>query len=205
MNIQEMLGDAFHEGMTIDEINTALSGKKFADLSSGQYVDKNKYTADLEAANASLAKAKEDLNARLSDEEKAKASREADKAYIKKLEEQVRNQEISSNYDRASALTSDARSLLDIKDDDADYKNLLNVLSAGNSDTTRSTASYINKLVKDSYEKGKKDATKDSLGGFADGVGKQGSTKTPEIGSFGKELAKTSTQKVDSDFFFKRN
>ena len=85
MNIQEMLGDAFHEGMTIEEINTALSGRKFADLSTGQYVDANKHKAEVEALNKTLAKKTSELNARLSDDEKAAASREADKAYIKQL------------------------------------------------------------------------------------------------------------------------
>ena len=205
MNIQEMLGDAFHEGMTIDEINTALSGKKFADLSTGNYVDKNKYSAEINALNASLAKAKEDLSAKLTDDEKAKASRDADKAYIKQLEEQVKNQAISSNHDRAAALTSDVKTILGIDDNNADFNALLSVIAGEDADKTRSTATYINKLVKDSYEKGKKDATKDNLGNFANGVDKQGSGKISELGDFGKKLAESSIKNVNPDLYFKRN
>ena len=43
MNLQELLGADYVEGMSIDAINNALSTRKFADLSTGQYVDKNKY------------------------------------------------------------------------------------------------------------------------------------------------------------------
>ena len=33
--IKELLGDAYKDGMTIEEVETALSGKKIVDLSSG--------------------------------------------------------------------------------------------------------------------------------------------------------------------------
>mgnify|MGYP003292354224 CR=1 FL=1 len=41
--LKKLLGDAYHEGMTVEEINTALSKGKFVNLSSGNYVDKDKY------------------------------------------------------------------------------------------------------------------------------------------------------------------
>ena len=62
MNIQDMIGDSFHEGMSIDEINEALSNKKFADLSTGNYVDANKYKADLQAKDNELNNVKKELN-----------------------------------------------------------------------------------------------------------------------------------------------
>ena len=40
MDIQELLGTDYKEGMTVDDINTALQGKKIADLSSGEYIRK---------------------------------------------------------------------------------------------------------------------------------------------------------------------
>ena len=42
-NLKKLLGDGYHEGMTVEEINSALNGKNFVDLKSGRYVDKNKY------------------------------------------------------------------------------------------------------------------------------------------------------------------
>lgn len=203
MNIQEMLGEAFREGMTIDEINTALSGKKFADLSTGQYVDKNKYNADLQAKDAELTKTKSELTARLTDDEKAAANIKAQEDYIKQLETQIKNQSISSNRDRAEALTSDIKSILGIDGADENYGSLLDIVANGDAYKTRSTASYINKLVKDSYEKGKKDATKDNLGNFSDGVNKQSDTgKADTVGAFGKALAAGSKTTVDPNLYF---
>lgn len=42
-NLKTFLGDAYHDGMTIEEIDTFLEGKKYTDLSSGNYVSKEKY------------------------------------------------------------------------------------------------------------------------------------------------------------------
>lgn len=204
MNLQDMLGDAYHDGMTVEEINTALSGKKFADLSTGNYVDKNKYTADLTAKDTELASVKEQLNSKLSDSEKEAASAAADKAKIEELQKLLQQQTISTNKDKAEALTSDVKSILDIKPDDKDYAKLLDTLSNCNTDDTRVVAAYINKIVKDSYEKGKKDATKDDLGDFGKDVGKAGAKKD-EIGKFGKELAAGSKPSVDPNLYFGNN
>lgn len=42
-NIKSLLGDAYKEGMTLEEVNRALEGKKLVDLSTGEYVSKGKY------------------------------------------------------------------------------------------------------------------------------------------------------------------
>lgn len=44
-NIRELLGDAYKDGMTFEEIENALNGKNLADLSSGQYVSVSKYNS----------------------------------------------------------------------------------------------------------------------------------------------------------------
>lgn len=205
MNLQEMLGDSYHEGMSIDEINTALSGRKFADLSTGNYVDVNKYNADLKAKDNELNSAKQQLSAKLTDSEREAADKAADKARIQELEEFIKNQTISSNRDRVESLTGDIRSILNIDGNDTNYNNLLDTLSHGETDTIRSIASYINKIVKDSYEKGQKDATKDSLGNFSKDVKKQGSGKTDDVGEFGKNLAAGIKPAVDPNYYFKNN
>lgn len=206
MNLQEMLGESFHEGMTIEEINTALSDKKFADLSTGNYVDANKYKADLQAKEKELESAKQELNSRMSDGEKKEAANAADKARIKELEDFIKKQTVSTNRDKAESLTADIRSILDIKDDDENYTSMLNFLSEGETEKIRGFASYINKLVKDSYEKGKKDEGRDGLGNFSTGVGKASSPSTKdEVGMLGKELAqRDASTKVDSNLYFKR-
>lgn len=203
MDLQEMLGDAFHEGMSIDEINTALSGKKFADLSTGNYVDKNKYDADLKAKDSEIQRKAEALSQKMNDDEK-KAAADAEKdALIERLEQQIKNQTIDTNRTKAETLTTDVRTILDIKPDDGGYKGLLDALSNIDGDAPSAVATYINKLVKDSYEKGKKDATKDGLGKFADGVGKQSTPGKEEVGSFGKKLAESNKPDVDPNYYFK--
>lgn len=205
MNLEQILGEAYHEGITIDEINTALSGMKLADLSTGAYVDKNKYDADLKAKDAEVNKKAQELRAKMTeDEQKAAAEAEKD-ALIAELQETIKTQQVSSNRSKAEALTSEIKTILDIKENDTAYNNFINNISSEDSDKTSSLASYIAKAVKDSYEKGKKDATKNNLGHFSDGVGKQQSGKESDIGAYGKELAQANKSQTDANTFFKRN
>lgn len=203
MNLQEMLGDAYRADMSLDEVNEALSGKKFADLSTGNYVDAHKYKADLDAKTNELSNIRKQLDAKMSDSEKEAASRDADKAKIKELEEFIKNQTVASNRDRVEALTGDVKTILGIENGNEEYLNMLDVLSKGEADNARSMATYINKLVKESYEKGKKDANKDNLGNFAKGVSKSGSTE-PIEGDFGKQLAEADKPAIDPNYYFKR-
>ena len=43
--LKEILGDSYKDGMSLEEIETALYGKNLADLSSGQYVSVGKYNS----------------------------------------------------------------------------------------------------------------------------------------------------------------
>lgn len=43
MALKDLLGDTYKDGMTVDEIETALADKKLADLSNGEYISKGKY------------------------------------------------------------------------------------------------------------------------------------------------------------------
>ena len=52
--LQTLMGDAYHEGITTEEIATFFQGKKFADLSTGNYVDKNKYENEIKTLKASI-------------------------------------------------------------------------------------------------------------------------------------------------------
>lgn len=205
MNLQDMLGESFHEGMTIEEINSVLSTKKFADLSTGKYVDANKYNEAIKAKDAEIANKTKELNARMTEDEKAIAARDADKARIQELEDFIHNQTISSNKDRVESLTSDVRSILGIESTNEEYSKLLDTLSKNETDSARSMASYINKIVKESYEKGQRDANKDNLGKFSDGVGKDASGKENNVGDYGKQLAQSLKPQIDSNLYFKRN
>lgn len=42
-NLKALMGSAYHDGVTIEEVNSFLSGKKFVDLKEGNYVAKDKF------------------------------------------------------------------------------------------------------------------------------------------------------------------
>lgn len=53
--LKEILGEAYKDGMTFTEIESALNGKNLADLSSGQYVALGKYNAALSERDKAFA------------------------------------------------------------------------------------------------------------------------------------------------------
>ena len=42
-NLKKLMGSSYHEGITVEEINTFLGSGKFVNLNDGNYVDKDKY------------------------------------------------------------------------------------------------------------------------------------------------------------------
>lgn len=202
MKLEEMLGDSFHDGMSIEEINTALSGKKFADLSTGNYVDKNKYEADLRAKDDVIKNKEAALESKMSDAEKDLAEQKKKDARLEELENLLKNQTIENSKNKAEALTSDIKSILGIDSNDEKYSSFINNISY-DKDKVSTIAAYVNQIVKDSYEKGKQSATKDKLGSFADGVDKSGSGKSV-VGDFGKRLAESQKSTMDPNLYFKK-
>jgi hypothetical protein len=205
MNLKDLLGENFHEDMTFEEISNALSGMKLADLSTGAYVDKNKYEADIKAKNSELQKKNEELSAKMTADEKAQAEEAKKDALIEELKKQIIDSAISNSKSTADSILSSSRNILGIKEDDAAYTSFIGSISNENLDGTKTVATYINKLVQDSYNKGKEDASKNNMGSFSKGVG-----TTPngdddgKVENYGAELAKSTTiQKVDSNLYFK--
>ena len=202
--LQKLLGEAYKEGMTIEEINAALQGKKFADLSTGAYVDKNKYEADIKGVKDELDKKAQELANKMTADEKAQADVLEKDKLIASLQKKIKEDAINSSKTNASAILAANKKLLGIKDDDSGYDDFINSISSENFETTKTLATYINKLVTDSYEKGKKDSGKDSLGNFAKGVSTSSSSQGGnDVGNLGKELAKATTSEVDSNLYFK--
>ena len=90
--LKELLGESYKENMTFEEIETALSSKKLADLSSGEYVSKGKLT-DYETR---MKKAEKALADKLTKEEKAQIELAKREEYYKQLEkENARNKYIT--------------------------------------------------------------------------------------------------------------
>lgn len=199
MNLQEMLGEVYHEGMTIDEINTALSDKKYADLSTGNYVDINKYNKEVQDLKQELAKKSSELKT----VNKTVATESSEnQALITQLQEQLKEMEKESNKSNAIASMSEVRTLLDIKDDDEEYVNFLDNISSLSKDTSSVLSRYINKQVKSAYDKGKQDGMKNGLGEM--GKQKGSSTNGGKSENFGKELAQKMKSNVSTVDYFAR-
>ena len=184
MNLQELLGADYVEGMSIDAINNALSTKKFADLSTGQYVDKNKYNTEINNLKTALANKDAELQGKLTDAEKEQNEKIAKDNKIQELENLIKQQKIENNKNKSIATVSEAKNLLEIKDDDKDYTAFITNVSNCESESASNISAYFNKIVKDAYNKGKNDAVKDNLGkmGNAKGSASNGS-KNESLGS----------------------
>lgn len=198
MNLQEMLGDAYKEGMTIEEINTALSSKNLVDLSTGNYVDANKYNREIKELKNQIATKDKDLKTATA---QASADSDTNQSLIAELQEQIKNMQTENNKNSAIASIAEAKSLLGIKDDDAEYNSFVSNVSGLDKTVSGEIVNYVNKQIKNAYEKGKQDGTKNSLGD----MGKQ-RTATPgksndEIGAFGKKLAQNSMSNKNVDYF----
>ena len=201
--LQALMGEAYHEGITTEEVANFFKGKKFADLSTGKYVDKNKYENEIEDLKTKLGEKDTALKSKMTDEEKANADMVAKDTRIAELESLLKNQAIDSNKSKAMAKTSDIKTILGLKDDDKDYDDFLNNIVSDDSEKTSNIATYVSKLVKDCYDKGKKDALKDGPGRMGGNGGKK-STTDSDVGSLGKELAqKNQVKKSDFDYFKK--
>lgn len=203
-NLKTMLGEAYHEGITAEEVNNFFAGKSFADLSTGQYVDKNKYERDIQNLNNTITEKQNALNAKLTDDEKIEASRQEDKAEIARLQQLLQQNSINSNKDLATGIMSSVKTLLELKDDDKDYNTFLDTIISEDRTRTNNIATYISKLTQDAYTKGQKDATKDAMGNF--GKGEKGGEKSKkDTPSLGATLAKNGMKQKQQVDYFARN
>ena len=94
MNLKELLGDAYKEDLTLTEIDNLLASKKLVDISTGNYVSKekaerekqealDKLTADYESKSATSQKATDELNEKI----KALESEKQNSLFVAKIKE----------------------------------------------------------------------------------------------------------------------
>lgn len=199
--LKALLGESYKEGMTIEEVGDFFKGKKFADLSTGNYVDKNKYNSEINTLTNKLNETKSELNNKLTDEEKNnKASKEqADR--IKELEQMLKNNTLAGNKDYVNGILTSSREMLGIADNDTDFADFVDNIITEDRDKVSSVANYISKIIKDSYEKGKQDATKDAMGDFGKNKGQSSNNQDDEVGKLGKDLASKIKPKETYDYF----
>ena len=202
--LKALLGDSYKEGMTLEEVGNALKGKKFADLSTGKYVDKDKFDTQINNLNAKLNEKEQQLNARLTDDEKnARASQEQAKR-IEELEKQLKENTISGNKNVVNSVLQGSRDILGIQATDNDFTSFVDNITTEDSEKTNKIANYISKIIKDSYEKGKQDATKDAMGNFGNHKGQNSDGKGgSEISNLGKRLADAKKGNQETYDYFK--
>jgi hypothetical protein len=139
-DIQTLLGDSYREGMTVDEINAALSNKSFVDPSTlPKSVEKGLYdrkVSELSAANKELKQLKE---AGLTDEDKANAA-------IQEAE--------STKKQYATALNKLSVEKLFVSEglQEDDYKDLIDNIISEDSEKTKMLANEIISIIKKQKE-----------------------------------------------------
>mgnify|MGYP002528267221 FL=1 len=152
--LKALLGDSYKDGMTLEEVNNALKGKKLADLSTGKYVDKDKFDTQINSLNAKLSEREQELNAKLTDEEKnAKASQEQAKR-IQELEKMLKDNTISGNKNVVNSVLQNSRDILGIQATDSDFVSFVDNITTEDGEKTNKIANYISEIIKKSYEKG---------------------------------------------------
>ncbi len=168
MELEELLGDAYKEGMTFDEVKAALSGKKLADLSTGNYVNKEMATKEKTDLQNSLNQQIEDLqnqlNAKLTDDEKNAKANEAKDKEIERLLGIIKENNVNANKSNILVSTADIRSKIGIKEDDNDFNSFVDLITLEDSKNNNIVSSYLAKILNDAYEKGVKDTTKAQIG-----------------------------------------
>lgn len=203
-NLKGLLGEAYHDGITAEEVNAFFAGKNFADLSTGQYVDKNKYDRDIQSLNTTITEKQNALNAKLTDDERASQEREQDKQEIRRLTDLLKQNTVTGNKGLAMNTTSNLKSILGLKDDDAEYDKFINNIVSDDSSKTNDIAKYVAKIANDAYNKGKTDATKDNMGNFGKSQRQSGDDSSKEVGELGAQLAKASMRQSEKIDYFAR-
>ena len=201
-NLKGLLGEAYHDGITAEEVNSFFAGKNFADLSTGQYVDKNKYDRDIQNLNTTITEKQNALNAKLTDDERASQEREQDKQEIRRLTDLLKQNTVTGNKGLAMSATSNLQTILGFTDTDTEYGAFIDNIVSDDSAKTNAIAKYVSKIANDAYNKGKQDALKDSMGNFGKSHKSDGSDgANNDKGALGAQLAKNSQMKQTVDYF----
>ena len=201
--MKDLMGDSYKEGITLDEVKTFMSGKKFADLSTGNYVDKNKYTNEINSLQGQLTDAQTQLKNKMTDDEKIVQAQKDKDAEIEKLKQLLSANTITGNKNMVVSELTNSRDILGIDSSDKDFQTFVDNITVEDSDKSNNVAKYVSKIVKDAYEKGKQDAVKDAMGKFGEGKGKSNTNGNDEIGSIGKRLAEQNKPNGEKFDYFK--
>lgn len=140
--LRELLGDSYKEGMTLEEAEAALSGKKLFDLSSGEYVSKAKWQNAVDKSEE-LKKALQD---RYTEEERKNAEQEEK---LREAEKILRENRILKAKEKLSASITDHKVVSELAEMYVDGKIL---------DALEKQAKYQKEAVDRAVEEAKKDS-----------------------------------------------
>ena len=204
--LKALLGDSYKEGITLEEVGEFFKGKKFADLSTGQYVDKNKFDNTVNDLNKKLTDANNQLTAKMTDDEKAQQAQQERDAEIERLKKLLSENTINGNKNIVVGVLTSTRDTLGVDATDKDFVKFVENITTEDGTKSADVANYVAKVVKDAYEKGKQDATKDAMGNFGKGAGTSGGDSGDKIGELGARLASfhKKDEKKTYDYFSKK-
>lgn len=204
MDLETLMGDKYQEGVTtVDDVKSFLAESHLADLSTGAYVDKNKFDANIKAKDEQIKQLKAELSSKMTDDEKAQSVLDEKDGIIAELQATIAKSNRLNAKSGAEAALAEAKNTLGIAADDKDYDKFLSSISNEDFEQTKGLASYIGKLVQDAYTKGQKDASRDNLGEFSKDVATSSSNKGGKT-DLGTMLGKNAIKNdVDSEKYFK--
>lgn len=172
MDLQELLGADFKDGITAEEVNSIMEKRL---LASGKYENKEKVDAERKTNKQKLADLEAKIKGKMSDDELSKQELED----LKKQLQEALDREAASKKGTSKLMTernmAEAKTILEIKDNDKEFAEFMEIISGEDNELSDKTSNYVMKLIKDAYEKGKAQATKTTLGQMGEQViGKDG-------------------------------
>lgn len=200
--LKELMGDAYKEGMTKEDVQAFFKKQV---LASGEYTNAGKAKAEQKVLNDKIIDLQAQLDAKMTDDDKKKKADEDTKKMIEALQKELAESKSSQSKMTAAAALSEAKIKAGIKDGDTEYDDFISSIAFEDNEKTGKVSKYISKIISDAYETGKTEAIKNKLGkmgSFKEGQDGDGSN---EKGAYGKELAQaTKVETTVQKNFFER-
>lgn len=203
MDLKELMGDAFKEDMTKEDVQAFFKKQV---LATGEYTNSGKAKAEQKELNDKIAELQSQLEAKMTDDDKKKKADADTQKLIEKLQQQLKESNLSLSKRTAIGSLADAKIKAGIKDDDTEYDEFVSGISFEDNDKTEKISKYISKIVSSAYEAGKSEAIKNKLGKMGSfKEGQDGDGSGDEKGSYGKQLAQSlKTMQPQTKNFFER-
>ena len=203
MDLKELMGDAFKEDMTKEDVQAFFKKQV---LATGEYTNSGKAKAEQKELNDKIAELQSQLEAKMTDDDKKKKADADTQKLIENLQKQLKESNLSLSKRTAIGSLADAKIKAGIKDDDTEYDEFVSGISFEDNDKTEKISKYISKIVSSAYEAGKSEAIKNKLGKMGSfKEGQDGDGNGDEKGSYGKQLAQSlKTMQPQTKNFFER-